>query len=159
MSNSSERKAAFENMVQEDAELRRRGRGGGAAKGFGSGSDKRKRLIEAQQGPEEPIAPEETTAADEADRASERTTAPSSGEDFKTPNYHGNSIYEKADGRLVKKVGVDLRLDQVEALERAIASAKLGSPDPHGKDRGEIIRRLLDEAGFNAGYRPPGRRR
>lgn len=77
------------------------------------------------------------------------------GEEYANPNYRGDSVYVKSDGTAYKKIGVEVRLDQYEALCAARAGAQVKRPDPWGRNASEIVRTLLDEAGFDASYEGP----
>lgn len=74
------------------------------------------------------------------------------GEEYANASYRGSSIYVKSDGATYKKIGVEVRLDQYEALCAARAAAGVKRPDPWGRNASEIVRSLLDEAGFDASY-------
>lgn len=63
---------------------------------------------------------------------------------FVSPYYKGKGLYERKDGQAYKKVGLHLRPDQHKALQMA----KARGDDSRGTTIEEIIRTLLDEAGY-----------
>ena len=105
--------------------------------------------------PSVPVAPKPKPQSPKLTAPKAKTTSPKPKEDvpqfepvsnFISPYYKGKGVYERKDGQSYKKIGIHIRPDQYKALQMAKATGE----DARGNTIEEIIRTLLDEAGFRA---------